>query len=131
MPNSVLGVLFLGIGALLVLASALWAGSTASFVAGAGSAPGKVVALNAGGSHPEIEFTPEGSTPVQYPQGGLIAGYAVGDDVQVLYAPDDPIRATIDNPGALYGFPLIGLAMGLIFASVGWMLRRTARGGRA
>lgn len=131
MPNSVLGVLFLGIGVLLILASAVWAGSTASFVAGAASAPGEVVALNAGGSHPEIGFTPSGGAPIQYPQGGLIAGYTVGDEVRVLYAPDDPTRATIDNAGALYGFPLIGLAMGLMFASIGWMVRRVARGGQA
>ncbi len=131
MSNSVLAFLFLSIGALLILAIALWAGSTALFVAGAASAPGEVVELNAGGSHPQIEFTPAGGAPIQYPQGGLIAGYAAGDDVRVFYAPDDPTRATIDNFGALYGFPIIGLAIGLLFASIGWVARRVARGGTA
>jgi len=125
MPNSVVGTLFLGIGALLLLASALWIGSIASFVAGAETAPGSVVELNAGGSHPEVEFTPEGGEPIRYPQNGLIAGFAVDDSVQVLYTPGDPSSAVIDNAGALWGFPIGGLVLGLVFAVVGWVAQRS------
>ncbi|WP_323048561.1 DUF3592 domain-containing protein [Paraburkholderia sp.] len=60
------------------------------FLDSAVAVPGRVVALNAGGSHPQIEFTNKTGERISYPQGGWIAGYKVGDKVTVLYL--DPCR---------------------------------------
>jgi hypothetical protein len=96
-----------------IVFSAVWLGciyglvvsihSTRQFLDAANKAPGVVVALNAGGSHPQIEFlTPKGER-VSYPQGGLIAGFKVGDKVTVLYLADSPrTSATVNRTGAVW-----------------------------
>jgi hypothetical protein len=72
---------------------------------GALSADGVVTSLNAGGSHPEIEFTTATGETVSYPQGGMIFGYQPGDRVRVLYLPSAPREtATLDAFGARYSW---------------------------
>ena len=86
-------ILLVGAGA---LAGAAWlAVEQGRFLKVAQRAPGEVVALNAGGSHPQIRF--EGSTgeAISYPQGGLIWGYREGMQVEVLYDPADPRRTPV------------------------------------
>ncbi|CAG9269044.1 conserved hypothetical protein [Paraburkholderia unamae] len=77
--------------------------STHEFLHVANKAPGVVVALNADGSHPQIEFTNKRGDHISYPQGGLIFGYRIGDSVTVLYLENsrNP-RATIDQFGAVW-----------------------------
>jgi hypothetical protein len=118
------GVFFALIGLALLVASALVARSTLHFTRTAARAPGVVTALNAGGSHPEIQFRAGGGQVVSYPQGGMIADYRVGDRVTVLYDPHRPTStACINVPGALWdgagGLCLLGtvfLAVGLLRA---------------
>lgn len=113
----------------LLLFSIVWIGCvigliisveyTRAFLNEAVEAPGRVVALNAGGSHPQIEYTNLRGERVSYPQGGLIFGFRVGDKATVLYLENSPNpQETIDKFGAIWessiafaffvtGFPLI------------------------
>jgi hypothetical protein len=102
------------IGMGLILAAIVTGLATREFLGRAARAPGVVSRLNAGGSHPEIEFTlPSGET-VSYPQGGFIFGYKPGQRVQVLYAPEDPGRtAPVEAFGALWFVPVLLSVLGL------------------
>ena len=103
------------VGAALAVAAISWGASDRAWVAEAARADGVVTKLNAGGSHPEIEFTSADGERVAYPQGGWIFGFEPGDHVTVLYdarsPADDP---EIDRLGALYAFPL---GLGVLAAS--------------
>lgn len=81
--------------------------STRQFLEAAIKAPGVVIALTAGGSHPQIEYTNLRGERVSYPQGGLIFGFRVGDKVTVLYLEDslNP-QETIDKFGAIWEFSI-------------------------
>lgn len=89
--------------ALVMAAGAVWTGvGRAEFVKHAARAPGVIRNLNAGSAHPEVAFTVAGLT-LTFPQGGWLFGYNVGDEVTVLYDPENPrMTATIDNAGALW-----------------------------
>ena len=102
-----------GIG--MILFVGVWTFSTYHFIQTASSAPGQVTQLRAGGSHPEIEFLSVEGKTISYPQNGLIFGYRVGDRVSVLYDPQRPYDACIDSFGALWGFHVMILFMGLVF----------------
>ena len=67
------------------------------FLPQAQRAPGVVTKLNAGGSHPEIEFTSADNQVISYAQGGMISGYEVGQPVQVLYLAEDPEMTAVVN----------------------------------
>lgn len=85
---------------------------TRAFLDAAVAVPGRVVALNAGGSHPQIEFLNRKGERISYPQGGWIAGYKVGDQVNVLYLENSPNpRETIDRVGAIWSLPIFFLGM--------------------
>jgi hypothetical protein len=108
------------IGAGLVFAGAATAVSRRSFALAATSATGVVTRLNAGGSHPEIEFTTAAGTKVTYPQGGLIFGYRPGQEVRVLYNQQDPARtACVATFGALWFVPLILCGVGIALLTGG------------
>jgi hypothetical protein len=53
MVKAILGIV-MGIGFLVIAAFVAW--STHEFLQTAIAAPGEVVSLNAGGSHPQVEF---------------------------------------------------------------------------
>jgi hypothetical protein len=116
------GAFFALIGLTLLVAAVLMARSTVRFTRTAARASGIVIALNAGGSHPEVQFTSKDGQRVRYPQGGMISGYRAGDRVTVLYDPRQPTStACINAPGALWdgagGLCLLGavfLAVGLL-----------------
>ncbi|EIF30668.1 Protein of unknown function (DUF3592) [Burkholderia sp. Ch1-1] len=107
------------IGCLIGLAISI--DDTKDFLYAAVKAPGRVVPLNARGSHPQIEYVNKKGERVSYPQGGWIAGYKVGDRVTVLYLEYSPNpRPTIGRVGAIWfpsilltafvvGIPAIGL----------------------
>lgn len=101
------------------------------FVAQAQRAQGHVSAVNAGGSHPQIDFSDATGRVVSYPENGLIFGYAIGDRVDVLYRPESPATtAIIDDRGALWGASLLAGLFALVFLSGGgyhltvWSKRR-------
>lgn len=112
------------VGTALMVGALCWAVSTRRFVARAAHAPGTVVKLNAGGSHPEVRFTTVEGQVVEYPQGGMIWSYRVGDQVEVLYAPERPASsAVINQPGALWGFVAMDFLMGagfVLLAQLAW-----------
>jgi hypothetical protein len=102
------------VGSALLTAAAATALSRRNFVRAASSAPGVVTRLNAGGSHPEIEFTTTSGEKVSYPQGGLIFGYRPEQKVRVLYNPQNPEKtACVDAFGSIWFAPLMLFALGI------------------
>jgi hypothetical protein len=80
-----LRIAVISIGVMLIAAGAVLALGISQFVEGCIREEGIVARLNAGGSHPQIVFHTREGTTVEYPQGGMIAGFHVGQVVQVLY----------------------------------------------
>lgn len=118
--NRVQGLLFLMVGIGLLIAAGVFGFERYDFVQQASRADARVVALNAGGSHPQIEFETASGETVSYPQGGLIFGYGVGDPVRVLYRAENPrATANVDTWGALWGVSLFLSILGLAFAIAG------------
>lgn len=112
--------LFLALGLLLLTAALYFGYDTHTFIAEARRAEGQVVALNAGGSHPQIAFTDTHGQRHDYPQGGLIFGYEVGDAVLVLYRSEAPTAsARLDAFGALWAESLLLGLLGLAFTAAG------------
>jgi len=111
-------MLFGIIGVIIVIAAVSWGISNRQFISRAETAKGTVIKLNAGGSHPEIKFTTKDGKEVEYPQGGLIFGYQVGDEVTVHYDSQNPRNCVIDSFGALWGFPLLAFILGVCFLCV-------------
>ncbi len=118
------GVVFLLVGLALVLGMLFEARSTLNFNRRALHAQGTVIRLNAGGSHPEIQFRTRGGQTIEFPQGGMIARYAPGQQVSVLYDPDWPRSVTLNTFGAQWGFTVMSFLMGLVFAGAGWFILR-------
>ena len=88
-----------------------------AFIRSSATAEGMVIELNAGGSHPQIEFTTAAGERISYPQGGFIFGYRPGDRVRVCYLPTDPRgTASIDTIGALWFSPLLLTIISGVFA---------------
>ena len=117
-------VLFTGVGVALMAGTLGAAAATRNFVARARSATGQVVRLNAGGSHPQVRFTTAAGEVVDYPQGGMIGGYRVGDAVEVLYDPLAPTSAPVLNTtGALWGFHVMTFLMGAGFVLMAQLAR--------
>ncbi len=98
--------------------------STVSFNRRALHARGTVIRLNAGGSHPEIQFKTRSGQTIEYPQGGMIAGYVPGQQVPVLYDPDRPQSVTLNTFGAQWGFTVVTFVMGLVFTAAGLSILR-------
>lgn len=102
------------------------------FVVHAQRARGNVSAVNAGGSHPQIDFRDATGRVISSPETGLMFGYAIGDWVNVLYRPKTPATtALIDDRGALWGASLLAGLFACVFALGGsryhlaaWIYRR-------
>lgn len=118
--------------AVVLLAAGVWRAFVArDFVQHASVAEGQVFAVPFGGSHPEVRFLLPSGEPVEYPQGGMIFGYGVGDRVKVLFRPEAPREtACIDAAGALWFDPLLLIVLGLGFGVAGsWDVLRRRRAG--
>ncbi|MEB2500783.1 MULTISPECIES: DUF3592 domain-containing protein [Burkholderia] len=106
----------IAIGVAFLIIAAIIGWSTRGFLQTAIAVPGEVVSLNAGGSHPQIEFVTKTGERISYPQGGMIYGTKVGDKVTVLYQPEAPARtATIDKLGAVWNWTLMAAIFGVGF----------------
>ena len=105
-------IIFGTAGTLLIIIAIAWGTDTRQFARNAAVAQGTVVRLNHGGSHPQIRFVDKSGKAVEYAQNGLILGYQPDDKVRVLYTSG---ARQIDTFGALYGFTLMMLLMGLAF----------------
>jgi hypothetical protein len=96
------------LGVILLVVAIRNAVATYGFIRTATRVEGKVVGLNAGGSHPQISFIAGQGGPVSYPQGGLIFGFRPGDRVEVLFSPSNPAgTATINAVGAVWSATLL------------------------
>lgn len=113
------GIVFAFIGAVLLIGAIASSVINYRFLQTASTAQGSVVKLNAGGSHPEIKFTTDAGGTIQYPQGGLIAGYEVGDKVTVFYDSKNPREASIDSIGAIWATTIFLSSPGIVFTVVG------------
>jgi hypothetical protein len=124
------GLLFFVLGAMLAVVAISIGIRTIGFIHDAESAPGVVVNLDFGGSHPQIAFTPMNGERVSYPQGGMIFGYKKGDRVRVLYYPKDPAAyPCIDDFGALWFSSMMPGFIGLTFLIVGFAQMRSKSSG--
>lgn len=95
------------IGSALLAAALVNVLSTRQFLSESMVVPGKVTALNAGGSHPQITFVTRKGETISYPQGGFIYGMKVGQEVSVRYEEGRPLRsATLDVFGAIWATAL-------------------------
>ena len=118
------------VGVILLAIALYTAWNTFTFLRTATRAIGTVSALNAGGSHPQIDFQTEAGQPVSYPQGGLIFGMKTGDTVTVLYsAADARATATIEAVGALWFGTILMGGLGAIFVLGVILWGRNAAGG--
>ncbi|SKA36203.1 Protein of unknown function [Enhydrobacter aerosaccus] len=116
-----IGTFVIGIG--LLIAAGFSVHATLGFLRTSIVAPGRVVKLNAGGYHAEIEFVTKAGEHVSYPQGGiLIAAMMVGQDVEVRYLPEQPIpTATVNTFRAIWDTSIFFLTIGLGAIAVGLM----------
>lgn len=113
-----------GVSGLVVWLSALLAyNASFDFVDGAKAAAGTVVDLledRHGGSisyRPIVEFVTREGREVRFsePTGSNPSIYTLGEAVTVLYAPDNPQEAKLNNFLSLWGFPVTLAALGGIF----------------
>lgn len=118
-----------GLGAvLLFIALALWS-KTRSFVARAATAPGMVTELievrdSEGGSStykPVVKFTAPGGEQISFTSSysSRPSAYDVGENVEVLYLPNDANDARIKGFGSLWLGPLILTGLGAVFSLIG------------
>lgn len=113
-------VVFSPLGLCLLFITFVLVHNQLDFLAHAQRAEGRVSALNAGGSHPQIDFIDANGKSFSYPQNGFISGYEVDDRVTVLYQPENPdISAIVDTPGALWAWSLIAGLLGSTFTAAG------------
>ncbi|KTB55398.1 DUF3592 domain-containing protein [Pseudomonas syringae] len=124
-------LIFIPLGLCLLYLTVWLANDRLGFLAHAQSADGHVSALNAGGSHPQIDFTDATGQAISYPESGFIFGYAVGDSVTVFYRAEAPSRtAIIKDHGALWGANLLTGLFAIVFTAGGgyhmaaWIRRR-------
>jgi len=124
-------LLFLPLGLCLLGVTAGLIETRLAFLATAQRAAGHVSALNAGGSHPQIDFIDQAGQAVSYPEGGLIAGYVVGEPVQGRYSAKAPAgTAVIEDRGALWGASVLAGVLAVTFTlgggyhAVQWWRRR-------
>lgn len=130
-----MGIVFALAGFVMLYFSWHTYNSTNKFLETALSTPGVVVDLerrhssstsSSGSSGPTyapvVEFThPESGETIRFTSSSSSnpPAFDEGEDVTVLYAPDNPDDARIDSFTDLWLLPLILLGMGIIFAPVG------------
>ena len=121
-------IIFLGVGALMLLGSVLFWNKTRHFLARAHQAPGTVVELrevrDSEGSStwkPVVAFVAGNGRRVRFADSvsSKPAAYDVGDTVTVLYLPDEPEEAHIRGFSSLWlGVAVLG-GLGLAFCGIG------------
>lgn len=108
------------VGICLLIAAALNAQSTREFIRASILVPGEVVRLNAGGSHPQVDFVTKAGEHVSSPQGGMIWGMKVGQAVEIRYLAENPLpTATLNKFGTIWGLTVFLAAMGFGFIVAG------------
>jgi hypothetical protein len=91
------------------------------FVRSSSTATGTVVRLNAGGKHPQIEFTANNGQRVTFSGSSFLHFTEIGEQVDVRYNPARPGQAFIDGIWSIWGWSVIASAVGFILALAGLM----------
>ncbi|MBK3338637.1 DUF3592 domain-containing protein [Burkholderia pseudomallei] len=116
------GISAIVIGVGLLVAAAISAQSTREFLRTSIVVPGLVVKLNAGGYHPEIQFTTKTGQQISYPQGGIVTKVELGQRVEVRYQADDPDgSATMNVFAAIWDSTIVFAFMGVVAIVCGVM----------
>lgn len=116
------GISAIVIGVGLLVAAAISAQSTREFLRTSIVVPGLVVKLNAGGYHPEIQFTTKTGQQISYPQGGIVTKVELGQRVEVRYQADDPDgSATMNVFAAIWDSTIVFAFMGVVAIMCGIM----------
>jgi hypothetical protein len=83
-------------------------------------APGMVTRLNAGGSHPQIQFRTKNGKIISYPQNGFIFNFHQGDIVKVIYNPRQPSNhPTLKSFSLLWGATISYFLFGALLVGYG------------
>ncbi|QND54254.1 DUF3592 domain-containing protein [Phyllobacterium sp. 628] len=113
-------IVFTAIGIGFLIAAAVSVVTTTRFLQNSIMASGNVTALNAGGSHPQISFITQAGEQISYPQGGLVFGTKVGDQVEVRYRAEAPKQsATLNRFGAIWTLSIFLSVLGAGFTWAG------------
>ncbi|MCA8017965.1 DUF3592 domain-containing protein [Burkholderia metallica] len=116
------GISAIVIGMGLLVAAAISAQSTREFLRTSIVVPGLVVKLNAGGYHPEIQFTTKTGQQISYPQGGIVTKVELGQRVEVRYQADDPDgSATMNVFAAIWDSTIVFAFLGVVAIVCGIM----------
>ncbi len=107
-------------GAMLLVVATVNAFQVSRFMAGALRDNGTVTRLDAAGPHPQISFRAQNGSVISHPQGGMIAGFRVGQEIQVLYDAVDPSgTARVRSFGSLWGTSLMLAICGAVLLTLG------------
>jgi hypothetical protein len=97
------GIVFVLVGAALLVASMVLSQRTQTFLLQAVRAEGVVVDLSAGSQHPSITYALPSGEKLTFAAGGWLSGYHLQQRVHVLYLAETPTQsAQLDDPGALW-----------------------------
>jgi hypothetical protein len=127
------GLLFNGIGVILVIIGLVQLAGTAIFLGNARSASGTVtdyervqnqIAFLEGTGYlyyPVVEFRAPGGEMIAFssPSGRPEKAYEVGSTVRVLYNPSDAARARIDAFWSIWGRTVVFAGLGVLFFIIG------------
>ncbi|MBU0578288.1 DUF3592 domain-containing protein [Patescibacteria group bacterium] len=114
---------FTAVGIALIAAGFIFLKNTNDFIKQSTSAPGIVIDMEGYDTYkPIVEFITETGEVITF--AGSVSSdppaYSVGEEVEVLYIPDNPQRAEIKSFLQLWFMPLIMGGIGIIFFGVGF-----------
>jgi Protein of unknown function (DUF3592) len=127
-----IGLLFIALGAFVVLAAAFSLRRARRFVAESALVPGEVVGVSERRGRrvrrvtyaPVVRFNGPDGRAVEFIDeiSSSRPAYRVGDRVSVMYPRRDPSDARVSSPYRLYASELIFACFGALFAAIGGVL---------
>ena len=121
--------LFLILGPLLFVAGGCWTTSQFSFGKGAKSTIGKIVEIRGAGNYRSVAeyFVNDIRYEYESSVSSSNSRYSIGDQIEILYDPDEPETASINSFVQRWLFPFALLVAGITNTSIGlglrWLLR--------
>jgi hypothetical protein len=118
LDRMLIGLIFVGAGIITISVALLDVRSTWTFVERAQRAQGVVTGLYAGAAHPKVGFTTPAGDQITIAGTGFTR-HRTGDQVTVLYLPDAPEHAKLDEPGVLWFSACMTSVLGLVLFLAG------------
>lgn len=112
--NAILCSFFIFIGFIILTGVGIFGYQTSQFIKTALPAKGKVIKQTAGSSHLAVKFVTNDAKEIEYLQNGFVSRN-VGEEVDVLYDPQNPQNASFDTFWALWGGHLMLFLLGFVF----------------